>query len=151
MPARSTRIAQPEVDGVSSNSRDRGAPVSYFYAVIRVVPRVERGECFNAGVVLFSRPKRFLRVRVQLDEKKLQMLDAECNAMMVQEYLNATVAVAAGEADAGPMARLDLSERFHWIAAPSNTIIQPSPVHTGLTTDPGATLDRLFARLVLDA
>lgn len=134
---------------MSSTRHDADVPVPYFYAVIRVVPRVERGECINAGVVLFSRPKRFLSVRVQLDEKKLMALDPECNATMVQEYLNATVAVAAGEADAGPMARLDLSERFHWIAAPSNTIIQPSPVHTGLTTDPGATLDRLFAMLVM--
>lgn len=121
---------------------------SYFYAVLRVVPRVERGEAFNAGVVLFSRPKRFLGVRVALDRRKLAVLDPGCNADLIQDYLDATVRVAAGERDAGPIARLDLSERFHWITAVSNTVIQPSPVHTGLTADPAATLDRLFANLV---
>ncbi len=120
----------------------------YFYTVIRVVPRVERGECINAGVVLFSRPLRFLGVRVFLDEVKLHALDPDCDAELVQAYLEATVAVANGDPEAGPMAGLELSERFHWIAAPSNTIIQPSPVHTGMTTDPAAALTRLFHQLV---
>ncbi len=125
--------------------------VPYFYAVIRVMPRVERGECINAGVVLFSRPKRFLGMRVFLDDVKLHALDPECDAGIVWEYLNAIATVASGEADAGPIAKLEPSERFHWIVATSNTIIQPSPVHTGLTTDPATTLDHLFRQLVHDA
>jgi hypothetical protein len=141
---RSIRTARTGVVGVSD------ARSSYFYAVLRVVPRVERGESFNAGVVLFCRPKRFLGARVALDERKLRALDPGCNADLVHDYLEATVRVAAGEKGAGPVAQLDLSERFHWISSVSNTVIQPSPVHTGLTVDPEATLDRLFANLVLD-
>jgi hypothetical protein len=121
----------------------------YLYTVLRVVPRVEREEFINAGVVLFSRPGRFLGARTRLDAAKLRALDPSCDHMVVETYLQGIEAVAAGERDAGPMAGLDRSERFHWIAAPSNTIIQPSPVHPGLTADPAATLDRLFATLVL--
>ncbi|MGN6485893.1 MAG: DUF3037 domain-containing protein [Thermomicrobiales bacterium] len=121
----------------------------YLYAVLRVVPRVEREEFINAGVVIFSRPGRFLGVRTHLDGAKLRALDPSCDHGMVAAYLAGIEAVAAGEPDAGPIAGLDRSERFHWIAAPSNTIIQPSSVHPGLTADPAATLDRLFAAVVL--
>lgn len=124
-------------------------PLPYLYAVLRVVPRVEREEFINAGVVVFSRPGRFLGVRTHLDLAKLAVLAPSCDASLVQTYLEGIAAIAVGEKDAGPMAALDRSERFHWIAAPSNTIIQPSPVHPGLTIDPAATLDRLFATLVL--
>ncbi|MGC4105056.1 MAG: DUF3037 domain-containing protein [Thermomicrobiales bacterium] len=123
--------------------------VPYLYAVLRVVPRVEREEFFNAGVVVFSRPGRFLGVRTHLDAAKLHVLDSACDHALVAAYLAGIEAVAAGEKDAGPMAGLDLSERFHWIAAPSNTIIQPSPVHPGRTIDLVVTLDRLFTTLVL--
>lgn len=122
----------------------------YIYAVLRLVPRVEREEFFNVGVALFSRPKRFLGVRVHLSDAKLHALDPRCDVELVREHLEGIAQVAAGDRDAGPMAQLDLSERFHWIAAPSNTMIQASPVHTGLTTDPQATLDRLFRQLVHD-
>ncbi|MGB3327888.1 MAG: DUF3037 domain-containing protein, partial [Thermomicrobiales bacterium] len=118
------------------------------YAVLRIVPRVEREEFINAGVVVFSRPGRFLGVRTHLDPAKLHVLDPSCDAALVETYLHGIAAVAAGDPDAGPIAGLDPSERFHWIAAPSNTIIQPSPVHPGLTTDPAATLERLLAALV---
>jgi hypothetical protein len=123
-------------------------PQAYFYTVLRVVPRVERGECFNAGVVLFSRSLRYLGMRWALDPWKLQALAPEADPDFVESQLVAMAAVAAGEPNGGPMARLDLAERFHWLAAPSSTVIQPSPVHTGVTHDPEATLEHLFTTLV---
>lgn len=148
----STRSAPRGAVVVSSGGvtiRTRPQPLPYLYAVLRVVPRVEREEFINVGVVVFSRPGRFLGVKAHLDVAKLRALSPSCDASLVQAYLEGIEAIAAGQKDAGPMAGLDLSERFHWIAAPSNTIIQPSPVHPGLTADPAATLDRLFATLVL--
>jgi hypothetical protein len=121
---------------------------AYFYSVIRVVPRVERGECFNAGVVLFSRSLRFLGMQWALDPWKLQALSEETDPDFVESQLAAMAAVAEGVADGGPMAAMDLAERFHWLVAPSSTMIQPSAVHTGVTTDPAGTLDRLFNELV---
>ena len=118
------------------------------YAVLQVVPRVERGERFNAGVVLYSRRHRFLAARVQLDRAKLAALAPEADADEVERHLQALARVAAGDGDAGAVAAMEQSERFHWLAAPSSTAIQPSPVHTGLCGDPAATLDRLFAELV---
>ncbi len=118
------------------------------YAVLQVVPRVERGERFNAGVVLYSRRHRFLAARVQLDRAKLAALAPEADADEVERHLQALARVAAGDGDAGAVAAMEQSERFHWLAAPSSTVIQPSPVHTGLCGDPAATLDRLFAELV---
>jgi len=118
------------------------------YAVWRVVPRVERGECFNAGVVLFCRRRRFLQARVRLDEAKLRALSPDCDAAEIARHLDTLARVAAGEPDAGPMARAEQSERFHWLVAPSSTVVQPSPVHTGLAEDPQVALDALFDKLV---
>jgi Protein of unknown function (DUF3037) len=118
------------------------------YAVVRVVPRVERGEAFNAGIVLFSRPRRFLGARVELDPAVLSALAPDCDPDIVREHLEGIAAVARGDASAGPIAALPAPERFHWLVSPASTIIQPSEVHTGLTDDPAATLDHLFARLV---
>ncbi len=118
------------------------------YAIVRVVPRVERGECVNAGVVLFCRPRGFLAARTALDEQRVRALDPDADLAVVRDHLEAFVRVAAGAPDAGPMARLEASERFHWLVAPSSTVLQCSPVHTGLTDDPEAELDRLVARLV---
>ncbi len=112
------------------------------------MPRVERGECFNVGVVLFSRSLRFLGLRTALDQRKLAALAPGCDPAPIEHQLEALRAIAEGLAEGGPMARLDQAERFHWLAAPSSTMIQPSPVHTGLTSDPAATLDRLFRALV---
>lgn len=123
-------------------------PASYFYAILRLVPRVERGECFNVGVVMLSRPRRFLGARTELDESRLVALAPGLDPKIVRDHLAAIERVVSGNPDAGPMAALDISERFHWIASPSSTIIQPSPVHTGLTHDPQSTLDRLFRDLV---
>lgn len=118
------------------------------YAVVRVVPRVERGEALNAGIVLMCRPRRFLGARVELDERVLVALAPDCDPGAVREHLESIAGIAAGEPDAGPIARLSQPERFHWLVAPSSTIIQPSEVHTGLTADPEATLEHLFRTLV---
>jgi hypothetical protein len=120
----------------------------FTYAILRVVPRVERGECFNAGVVLFCRQRDFLAVKVGLDERRLAALAPDVSAAHVREHLDALVRVAAGSPDGGAIAQLPPSERFGWLVAPSSTIIQPSAVHTGLSGDPQATLDALFAELV---
>jgi hypothetical protein len=122
---------------------------SFAYAVLRVVPRVERGESLNAGVVLFARQRRFLEARVRLDRDRLRALAPDADADLIERHLEARARVAAGDPEGGPMAALDQSERFNWLVAPSSTVIQPSPVHTGLCGEPEETLERLFAELVL--
>jgi hypothetical protein len=118
------------------------------YAVLRIVPRVERGEAVNAGVVLFCRPLRFLGARTRLDEALLAALAPACDPDEVRPLLTTVERIAAGDRAGGPIARLPQSERFHWLVAPASTIVQPGPVHTVLTSDPAAELDRLFAKLV---
>jgi Protein of unknown function (DUF3037) len=118
------------------------------YAAIRVVPRVERGELVNAGVVLFCRPRRFLGARTHLDERLLAALSPKCDPADVRPHLENVERIAAGDPNGGPIAQLPPSERFHWLVAPSSTIVQPGPVHTGLTDDPERELRHLFARLV---
>jgi Protein of unknown function (DUF3037) len=118
------------------------------YAAVRIVPRVERGEAVNAGVVLFCRPLRFLGARTRLDESLLAVLAPGCDPAAVHEQLHTIELIAAGDAAGGPIAALPASERFHWLVAPASTIVQPGPVHTGLTQDPAGELDHLFARLV---
>jgi hypothetical protein len=118
------------------------------YAAVRVVPRVERGEVMNAGVLLFCRPLRFLGARVGLDERALAALAAGCDPVAVREALDVVARVAEGDPAGGPIAVLPQSDRFHWLAAPASTIVQPGPVHTGLTEDPARELDRLFSALV---
>jgi hypothetical protein len=113
-----------------------------------VVPRIERGERFNAGVVLFCRQRGFLGAKVELDEGRLAALAPGTSADDVRAHLGALVRVAAGDPDSGAIGALPPSERFGWLVAPSSTIIQPSEVHTGLTDDPAATLDALFRELV---
>ena len=120
----------------------------FSYAVYRIVPRVERGERINVGVVLFSRPLDFLAVRTALDEQRLTALWPEADAAAVRPHLAALERIARGDADAGPIAELDTTARFHWLVAPSSTIIQPSAVHTGVCDDPPAALDKLFDELV---
>jgi len=125
-----------------------GAPESFSYTIVRVVPRVERGERLNVGVVLYCRRRQFLAARIELDEARLAAIAPGCDAAQLRPALDALVAVAAGDPAGGPVARLDQSDRFGWLAAPSSTVIQPSAVHTGLSEDPAAELDRLFDRLV---
>ena len=119
------------------------------YALVRIVPRIERGECMNAGVVLLCRPRRFLGSRTFLDERRLRALAPDLAPELVIAHLSAVDRIAAGDADAGPIARLTKPERFHWLVAPSSTIIQPSEVHSGLCEDPAAELEDLFRALVL--
>jgi hypothetical protein len=118
------------------------------YAVVRVVPCIEREEFTNVGVILFCRTRDFLAVRIELDEARLGGLTAGPPLSTIYEHLQALEQVAAGHRDAGPIARLPASERFHWLVAPSSTVIQTSPVHTGLSGDPEAALDHLMERLV---
>jgi hypothetical protein len=118
------------------------------YAALRIVPRVERGEAFNAGVVLFCRPLRFLGARTKLDGDLLRALAPGCEPEAVRPHLEAIERIAAGDPDGGPIARMPASERFHWLVAPASTIVQSGPVHTGLTDDPAGELERLFVSLV---
>jgi Protein of unknown function (DUF3037) len=118
------------------------------YAILRIVPHVERGECLNAGVVLFSRRHGFIGARTGLDAAALAAVAPDCEANEVRAHLSALERVAAGAPDGGPIATLEPSERFHWLTAPSSTIVQASPVHTGMTSDPAAELDHLFELLV---
>src|SRR4051794_4255168 len=128
--------------------RRRVEPDRFAYAILRVVPRVERGEQLNAGVVLFCRRRGFLAVRAELDERRLAALAPGADADTVRAHLDALVRIAAGDPAGGAVAALEASERFGWLVAPSSTILQPSPVHTGVCADPQAMLDRLFAELV---
>jgi hypothetical protein len=118
------------------------------YAIVRVVPRVERGEAMNAGVILFCRPRRYLEARVDLDESRLKALAPDADPQSVRAHLEAIARIAAGDLAGGPIAALPRPERFHWLVAPSSTIIQPSAVHTGMTEDPAAELDHLFDAMV---
>lgn len=117
------------------------------YTVLQVVPSIERGERLNAGVVLHCRRARFLRAEVHLDAAKLAVLASGCDPDAIERHLQALARIAAGEGE-HPVAALERSERFHWLAAPASTVIQPTPVHTGLTDDPAARLQRLFVSLV---
>jgi DUF3037 family protein len=121
---------------------------AFQYAVIRVVPRVERGESLNAGVILLCRPKRFLAARVGLDAARLRALAPDVDPATIETHLAAIERIAAGDRSAGPIAALGQGERFHWLVAPSSTVIQPSEVHTGVCDDPGEELDHLFEGLV---
>jgi hypothetical protein len=121
---------------------------AFQYAVIRVVPRVERGESLNAGVILLCRPKRFLAARVGLDAARLRALAPDVDPATIETHLAAIERIAAGDRSAGPIAALGQGERFHWLVAPSSTVIQPSEVHTGVCDDPAEELDHLFEALV---
>lgn len=124
------------------------ADTPFAYAILRVVPSVERGERLNVGVVLFCRQRDFLDLRAAVDERRLAALAPGLDADDVRASLAAIRAVVCGEPGGGALAQLPDSDRFGWVVAPSSTIIQPSKPHTGLTQDPGATLERLFGALV---
>ncbi len=118
------------------------------YAIVRVVPRIERGECINAGVIVFCRSRGYLAARVELDTDVVRVLAPDLDLDVVREHLDAVPRIAAGSPDAVPIAALDQPQRFHWLVAPSSTVVQVSPVHTGLCEDAGSILDPLFERLV---
>ena len=117
------------------------------YALVRVVPRVERGEAINAGVIVYSRGHRYLAVRIVLDVTRLLAVDPAADVDAVRSALSAFEKACTE----GPLADRPLGERFRWLTAPRSTIVQPGPVHSGLTTDPAAELGRLFASLVMVA
>ncbi len=124
-------------------------PSSFDYAVVRVVPRVERGEFINAGVVVFCLERRFLEARVVVDEARLKALWPEIDLELVRRHLEAIPKIAAGDASAGPIAKLSQRERFHWLVSPRSTIIQVSPVHTGLCDEePEGMIEELSQRLL---
>ena len=121
------------------------------YVLVRVVPRIERGECVNAGVIVVCRPRRFLAGRVTLDRSRVLALEPGLPVETLNELerqLTLIPRIAAGDRSAGPIAALELGERWHWLSAPSSTMIQPSAVHTGLCADPQQELDELFAEMV---
>lgn len=120
----------------------------YSYAIVRVMPRVERGEFLNVGVVLFSRELDFLGARVELDEERLRTLAPQLDITTVERHLATFRAICDGEPTGGPIAALPKPERFHWLVAPRSTMIQTSPVHVGRTQDPAATLDSLMTEFV---
>jgi DUF1365 family protein len=118
------------------------------YAVLRVVPDVERGEALNAGVVVFSRRRGFLAARIGLDERRLRALAPDADVDAVRRHLDGLVRIAGGDPAGGAIAALPQSERFGFLTAPASTIVQPGPIHTGLCDDPQTLLDHLYARLV---
>jgi hypothetical protein len=121
---------------------------AFQYAIWRVVPSAERGEALNVGVVVYCRRRQFLEARIRLDEDRLRALAAELDVAAVRTHLEGMVRVAAGDPAGGAVAALPQSDRFGWLTATSSTVVQPSPIHTGLCDDPQAVLDRLFTRLV---
>jgi hypothetical protein len=121
---------------------------SFDYAVVRVVPRVEREEFANAGVILFCSEADFLGARVALPRERILALFPGADLSVLQGHLDAIPRIAAGGEGSGPIGRLSRRERWHWLVAPRSTVIQVGPVHTGLCDDPEAALDHLFDRLV---
>jgi hypothetical protein len=114
------------------------------YALIRVVPRIERGESVNAGVIVYSKTYRFLKTRIELNEARLTALDPSADVAVIKAALRAFERACSE----GPLAEQTLGERFRWLTAPRSAIVQPGPVHAGVTSDPAADLDRLFNTLV---
>jgi Protein of unknown function (DUF3037) len=122
---------------------------SYDYAIIRVLPGVERGECINVGVILFCRTRRFLGMLIHVDQQRLHAFAPELDLACLEQQLDHLQRVCLGTADSGPIGKLSQSERFHWLVAPRSTIIQTSPVHSGLCSNPEETLQALLTKLVL--
>ncbi len=124
------------------------AHCSYDYAVVRVVPDVARGEYLNAGIILFAKSHAALLARIWLDEARLTALAPDADVAAIRAHLTSIERICAGGPKAGPHGSLSPSERFHWLVSPRSTVIQVSPVHSGLCDDPSAEADRLFGRLV---
>ena len=124
------------------------AEQTYDYAIIRVVPRVDRGEQINVGIVLSVTDSEFLDARIELDERLLLTIDPEVDLAAVRGLLQMIPLVCRGGAAAGPIGQLPPRSRFRWLVSPRSTVIQPSPVHTGRTSDPAACLERLMDRVV---
>jgi hypothetical protein len=121
---------------------------SFDYAVVRVVPRVDREEFVNAGVILFCRARDFLGARVELNPVRVRALSPDADLPTIEEHLLAIPRICQGGDGSGPIGALSLRERFHWLVAPRSTVIQISPVHAGMCDDPARALDHLFERMV---
>jgi hypothetical protein len=121
---------------------------AYDYAVVRVVPRVERGEFLNVGVIVSCESARLLQARIELDEARVLALDPTLDLELLRQHLGAIPRICAGDADAGPIAALPLRARFHWLTAPRSTVVQTSPVHRGQCADPASALEHLLQRMV---
>ncbi len=121
---------------------------SFDYAVLRVVPRVEREEFLNAGVILYSRERRYLGAKVKLDLARLAAFAPDLDMAMVQAELDLIPRICAGGPDIGPLNEMSQVERFRWLTSPRSTVVQVSPVHAGLCADPQAALEDLLAKVV---
>jgi hypothetical protein len=124
------------------------AEYTYDYAIVRVVPRVERGEMINVGVILSCPDASFLEARIELDPERLRALDGSIDIDAVRDTLSTIPVICAGGAAAGPVGELPQRNRFHWLVSPRSTVVQTSAVHTGRTSDPAATLDHLLNTMV---
>ncbi|AZP16276.1 DUF3037 domain-containing protein [Streptomyces aquilus] len=131
------------IKGGEGNDRD-----VFEYVLLRVVPRVERGECINAGVLVYCRAKGYVGARTHLDEARLRALDPAADVAGIRAALSAVERVCGGGAAAGQAGSDDAGRRFRWLIAPRSTVVQPGPVHTGLTLDPAAETERLLDLLV---
>jgi hypothetical protein len=123
-------------------------PCTYDYAIVRVVPRVERGEFVNAGVIVSCAEQGLLQAAIELDEPRLLALDPNADLAGIRAALAAIPLICAGGDAAGPLGRLSVRERFHWLVAPRSSSIQTSPVHTGRCETPGLMLDQLMRKMV---
>lgn len=123
--------------------------VTYEFAVIRVVPKVERQEFLNVGVILFSKPKKYLAIKYNIDENRLNAFSTNIDIEMLNDSLKAWEMVCEGTANGGPIGQLDLAERFRWLVASRSTIIQSSKTHPGLCHNPQQVLEDLFELYVL--
>lgn len=124
------------------------ASLPYLYCLVRVVPNLDRGECLNVGLIMFSRPHRFLRAKFTQDLDRLRIIWPDLPIHLLQDQLRTLELIAASDSAGGPVAHLDIGERFHWLSNVSNTMIQPGPIHPGLTHDAESTFNRLFRTLV---
>jgi len=121
---------------------------TYDYAIVRIVPRVERGEFINAGIILACDVARYLKARIELDERALLALDPDAELQTVRDAVAVIPAICEGGVKAGPIGKLSVRERFHWLVSPKSTIVQTSPVHTGRCGDLNAALEHLLEKMV---
>ncbi len=124
------------------------AMLSFDYAVLRIVPRVEREEFVNAGVILFCLEQGFLEARVDFDRARVLALFPGADLAFIEEHLLVVPRICGGAADSGPIGKLSQRERFHWLVAPRSTVIQTSPVHSGLCEDPAKEIEQLMGAMV---
>jgi hypothetical protein len=124
------------------------APAAFDYAIVRIVPRVDRDELVNVGAILYCAERDFLGCKLAVDEGRLRALAPDLDVTVVQRHLDGIGTLCAGDERAGPIASLSASERFHWLTAPRSTVVQTSPIHPGRCEDPAVALERLFRAAV---